>query len=59
MFVLESDAKTELDDKLEAEGWIVLRFKEADVTDGQDQAAIIKQATKDNLRAMKKAKKRK
>ncbi len=59
VFVLESDAKTELDDKLEAEGWIVLRFKEADVTDGQDQAAIIKQATKDNLRAMKKAKKRK
>ena len=59
VFVLESDAKTELDDKLEAEGWIVLRFKEADITDGQDQAAIIKQATKDNLRAMKKAKKRK
>ena len=59
VFVLESDARTELDDKLEAEGWIVLRFKESDVTDGQDQAAEIKQATKDNLRAMKKAKKRK
>ena len=59
VFVLESDARTELDDKLEAEGWTVLRYKEADITDGQDQAAEIKQAAKDNLRAMKKAKKRK
>ena len=59
VFVLESDARTELDDKLEAEGWTVLRYKEADITDGQDQAAEIKQAAKENLRAMKKAKKRK
>ena len=59
VFVLESDARTELDDKLEAEGWTVLRYKEADITDGQDQAAEIKQAAKDNLRAQKKAKKRK
>ncbi len=59
VFVLESDARTELDDKLEAEGWSVLRFKESDVTDGQEQADIIKQTTKENLRAMKKAKKRK
>ena len=59
VFVLESDARTELDDKLEAEGWTVLRYKEADITDGQDQAAEIKQAAKDNLRAMKKTKKRK
>ena len=59
VFVLESDARTELDDKLEAEGWTVLRYKEADITDGQDQAAEIKQTAKDNLRAQKKAKKRK
>ena len=59
VFVLESDARTELDDKLEAEGWSVLRFKESDVTDGQEQADIIKQKHKENLRAMKKAKKRK
>ena len=59
VFVLESDAKTELDDKLESEGWTVLRFKEADITDGQEQADIIKQAHKEKLRAMKKAKKRK
>ena len=59
VFVLESDARTELDDKLEADGWTVLRYKEADITDGQDQAAEIKQAAKDNLRAQKKAKKRK
>ena len=59
VFVLESDARTELDDKLEAEGWSVLRFKESDVTDGQEQAEIIKQTAKENLRAMKKAKKRK
>ena len=59
MFVLESDAKTDIDDKLEAEGWSVLRFKEADITDGQEQAEIIKQTAKENLRAMKKAKKRK
>jgi len=59
VFVLEDDAKTELDDKLTDEGWIVLRYKESDITDGQDQAVEIKQATKENLRAMKKAKKRK
>ena len=59
VFVLESDAKTDIDDKLEAEGWSVLRFKEADITDGQEQAEIIKQTAKENLRAMKKAKKRK
>ena len=59
VFVLEDDAKTELDDKLIADGWVVLRYKEADITDGQDQAAEIKQAAKENLRAIKKAKKRK
>ena len=59
VYVEESDAMTELDKKLIAEGWTVLRYKNADITDGQDQAAEIKQAAKDNLRAMKKAKKRK
>ena len=59
VFVLESDERTELDETLESKGWVVLRFKESDITDGQEQAELIKQTHKANLRAQKKKKKRK
>ncbi len=45
--------------KLEADGWIVLWFDEADITDGAEQAGVIKNAVKENLRAMKKKKAKK
>ena len=45
--------------KLEADGWIVLWFDEADITDGAEQANVIKGAVKENLRAMKKKKAKK
>ena len=45
--------------KLEADGWIVLWFDEADITDGAEQATVIKSAVKENLRAMKKKKAKK
>ncbi len=45
--------------KLEAAGWIVLWFDEADITDGAEQATVIKSAVKENLRAMKKKKAKK
>ena len=59
VFVLENDKRTELDETLESKGWTVLRFKESDITDGQEQAELIKQTHKANLRAQKKKKKRK
>ena len=59
VFVLETDDRTELDETLESKGWTVLRFKESDITDGQEQADLIKQTHKANLRALKKKKKRK
>ena len=45
--------------KLEKDGWIVLHYEEADVTDGQAQAEEIKDAAKSQLRAQKKKKKKK
>ena len=45
--------------RLEADGWIVLWFDEADITDGAEQANVIKGAVKENLRAMKKKKAKK
>ena len=46
------------DAKLKEEGWIVLRYKEHDITDGQAQIEEIKAAARENLRNMKKAKKK-
>lgn len=46
------------DSKLKEEGWIVLRYKENEITDGLAQAEEIKAASKDNLRIMNKAKKK-
>ncbi|MCL1811534.1 MAG: (Fe-S)-binding protein [Methanomassiliicoccaceae archaeon] len=52
----ETDAETKA--KLEDEGWIVLSFLEKDVTDGEDQAVVIKAAVKENLKAGGKKKRR-
>ncbi len=41
---------------LEDDGWIVLLFKDADVTDGEKQAEQIKDAVKTNLKELKKKK---
>ncbi len=46
------------DAKLKEEGWLVLRFKESEVTDGQAQVEEIKEAMKENARNLKKAKKK-
>lgn len=59
VYVTADGASTAKDKKLEDEGWIVLRYKESEITDGQDQANEIHAATKDNLRAMKKKKAKK
>ena len=40
--------------ELEGEGWIVLPFKESDVTDGEKEAVRIKEAVKENRKALKK-----
>jgi len=47
--------------KLEEEGWAILHFDEEKITDGAEEAALIKSTVKENLRALKKkkAKKRK
>ena len=42
--------------KLEEEGWIVLWFDESKITDGEEEATIIKNNVKENLRALKKKK---
>ena len=44
---------------LEEDGWVVLKFDPAEITDGEKQAIIIRDKVKEQMRAMKKAKKRK
>ncbi|MDR0522840.1 MAG: (Fe-S)-binding protein [Candidatus Methanoplasma sp.] len=39
---------------LEGDGWAVLSFRESDVTDGEAQAAEIRVAVKENLKALRK-----
>ena len=51
----DTDARKPLED----EGWVVLKFDPADITDGEKQAIIIREKIKEQMRAMKKAKKRK
>jgi len=43
--------------ELEKEGWIVLSFPEGNVTDGEEEATKIKEAVKENRKALKKKKK--
>ena len=47
------------DEALQKKSWIVLHFKEADVTDGQKEAEVVYDAVKENTRALKKAKTKK
>ena len=44
---------------LEKKGWVILAYREEDVTDGQVQADEIKETVKAQMRAAKKAKKKK
>ncbi len=46
------------DAKLKAEGWKILRYKESEITDGEAQAYEIKATIKENLRELKKPKKK-
>jgi heterodisulfide reductase subunit D len=59
VYVTSDGKSTAKDDKLTEDGWVVLRYKEADITDGQKQAEEIKEASKENLRALKKKAKKK
>jgi len=47
------------DEVLAKKGWIVLHFAESKITDGADEAQAVYDAVKENIRAMKKAKKSK
>ena len=48
---------TSKDETLAKEGWTVLHFSEADITDGVAEAEVIVNAVKENTRAMKKKRK--
>ena len=48
---------TSKDETLAKEGWTVLHFFEADITDGVAEAEVIVKAVKENTRAMKKKRK--
>ncbi|MDR0198890.1 MAG: very short patch repair endonuclease, partial [Methanomassiliicoccaceae archaeon] len=56
---IDADGKAKASDEaLTKKEWVVLRFKEADITDGKKEADIIVAAIKDNKKAMAKPKKR-
>ncbi len=59
VYVTDDGAPAAKDEKLVSDGWVVLRYKGSDVTDGKVQAEEIKEASKENLRRMNKAKKNK
>ncbi len=59
VYVEGPESDTSMDEELRSEGWTVLRFDPADVTDGKAQADIISAAIKENLKASKKSKKQK
>ena len=52
--VLQRDVKA-----LEGDGWVIVNYKSADVTDGAAQAEELKDLMKSQLRALKKGKKKK
>jgi Fe-S oxidoreductase len=54
----EGEVDIGLKRELEIEGWIVLSFLEKDISDGEDQALVIKAAVKENLKNLGKKKKR-
>ena len=55
----DADMDAAFEASLKENGWTVLQYLEDDITDGQAQAEEIKQTAKENLRAMKKKKKKK
>ncbi len=59
VYVGDADADTSGDDALRAEGWTVLRYNAADITDGKDQGEEIAAAVKENTKAVKKKKAKK
>jgi len=59
VYVVPEAGDTSLDDVLESEGWTVLRYLEADITDGKAQGDEISKAVKNNLRAERASKKKK
>jgi len=57
---IDADGKPkQTDDALAKKGWIVLRFKESNITDGRDEAEKISAAIKDNKKIIGKPKKKK
>jgi uncharacterized alpha-E superfamily protein len=44
---------------LESDGWVIINYKSADVTDGASQAEELRDLMKSQLRALKKGKKKK
>ena len=59
VYVLEEPGDSSADEQLWAEGWIVFRYLESEITDGKEQAEDINKAVKENLRAGRAAKKKK
>lgn len=47
----------EMSATLENDGWVVMKFKESSVTDGEEQANEIRAVAKENLKTLKKKKK--
>ena len=59
VYVQPADADTSMDDVLKSEGWTVLRYDEAQVTDGKKQGEEIAAAVKANMREAKASAKKK
>lgn len=53
VYVTETGEKEAIDDELIADGWTVLRYSFAQVTDGKAQGDEISSAVKSNIRAAK------
>ena len=58
VYVYDGIPDTSSDALLESQGWIILRYKEDEITDGLKQAEEIKAAVKTNKSRMKKKKKK-
>lgn len=58
VFVEPADADRTLDNKLKSQGWTVLRYDEAEITDGVKEGTEITEVVNDNLKAKKSKKKK-
>ena len=45
--------------ELEEDGWVILKFTSDQITDGEEQAILIRDTVKEQMRDMKKTKKKK